>query len=202
MDKNISLLPENINRLVVLNAADISLLEEHARIRSFRKGDLINAPGEINRYTNLIVKGSARTFYTDAEGNQHNIQLGISNWWIGDYSSFITQQQGLLYTEALEATELISLSYESLQLIYDRSPATERFFRIMVQKAYASFQNRILHNLSMDAETRYTQFSQAYPEMDRHIAQKHIASYLGMSAEFLSKIKKRLVQKARKRTSV
>jgi CRP-like cAMP-binding protein len=165
--------------------------------RRFKKGQFINSEGEINRYTNFVVKGSVRTFYIDINGHEHIIQLAIAGWWIGDFPSFINQQPGFLYTEALEPVELLSLSYENLQRLYESIPKLDRFFRILFQKAYVSFQLRTLHNLSFDAEQRYTAFCDAYPQIDQQVSQKHIASYLGMSAEFLSKIKKRIVLKER-----
>lgn len=128
------------------------------------------------------------------------VQLGICDWWTGDFSSFITQTKGILYTEALEKTEVLSFSYEHLQEVYRQVPAMERFFRLLIQKAYAAFQRRVLESLSMDAEQRYLAFREMYPDMDQHLSQKHIASYLGMSAEFLSKIKKRIVDKQRSKT--
>jgi CRP-like cAMP-binding protein len=128
------------------------------------------------------------------------VQLGISKWWTGDFTSFITQQPGMMYTESLEQTDLLSLSYDNLQKVYERVPKMERFFRLLIQKAYAAFQKRVLQSLSMDAEQRYIAFRNAYPEMDQQISQKHIASYLGMSPEFLSTIKKRIVQKQRNRS--
>jgi CRP-like cAMP-binding protein len=121
--------------------------------------------------------------------------LGIRGWWISDFASFITQKKGLLYTEALSPTTVISFSYENFQIIYENIPLFERFYRLLIQRAYASFQHRVLHNLSMDAEQVYCSFREAYPALDEQIPQKHVASYLGMSAEFLSKIKKRIHEK-------
>lgn len=160
--------------------------------KSFKKGEFINKEGEINRFTHLIESGSARVFYINSEGQEHVVQLGIRGWWIGDFPSFITQTKGMLYAEALEQTSILAISYESLQTLYQKAPIFERFFRLLIQKAYASFQYRILHNMSMDAEQRYEIFSKSYPLLDQQISQKHIASYLGMSAEFLSKVKKRI----------
>lgn len=91
----------------------------------------------------------------------------------------------------------LSFAYENQQKLYEQVPKMERFFRILTQRAYAAFQRRMLQSLSLDAEQRYIAFQKAYPELDQQIAQKHIASYLGMSAEFLSKIKKRVWQKKR-----
>ncbi len=175
-----------------------SLLTE----RRYKKGEFINREGEVNRFTHFIESGSARVFYINSEGQEHVVQLGIRSWWIGDYPSFITQTKGMLDTEALEQTNVLAFSYENLQILYQQAPVFERFFRLLVQKAYASFQYRILHNMSMDAEQRYDIFSKTYPLLDQQISQKHIASYLGMSAEFLSKIKKRIHERRKEQKKV
>jgi CRP-like cAMP-binding protein len=192
-----ALLVANFSRYISLSPEEESLVLDLAVVRNFGRGDFICREGEVNRYTNFITTGSARVYYLDAEGVEHVIQLGIRDWWISDYSSFITQQPGILYCEALERTEVISFSYDHLQHLYDKVPKMERFFRLLIQHAYAAFQNRVLQSLSMDAEQRYIHFRNKYPALDIQLPQKHIASYLGMSAEFLSKVKKRVMLKER-----
>jgi CRP-like cAMP-binding protein len=191
------LLLANIKKYVQLTVNDEQEIIDHLTPRNFKRGQFINAEGEINRYTNFIVSGSARAFHIDNNGQEHVIQLGIKDWWISDYSSFIMQEPGLLYCEALENTQLLSISYDHLHSLFEKTPRMERFYRLQIQKAYAAYQKRVLQSMSLDAEQRYLSFRNSYPLMDQQIAQKDIASYLGMSAEFLSKIKKRLVLKAR-----
>lgn len=192
------LILENFRRHIALDPAEERVLVSLLTPRSFKKGQFITAEGEVNRYTNFITQGSARVYYIDHAGQEHVIQLGIKDWWIGDYPSFIMQRPGYLYTEALQPTEILAFSYENQQKLYEQVPKTERFFRLLTQRAYAAFQQRMLQNLSLDAEKRYIAFRDAYPDMEQQVAQKHIASYLGMSAEFLSKIKKRIIQKRQK----
>lgn len=190
------LLIANIKRLVPLTAEDEQEIINSIIPRQFARGQFLSKEGEISRYTNFITSGSVRVYHTDPSGAEHVVQLGIREWWIGDYSSFIMQQTGLLNSEALEPTTTLSFTYEGLHALFDKIPAIERFYRILIQNAYAAFQKRVIQSLSMDAEERYVAFKNAYPLMDQQIAQKDIASYLGMSAEFLSKIKKRIVLKA------
>ena len=190
------LLIANIKKYVPLTIDEENDIIGSTILRYFARGQVINKEGETSRYTNFIISGSARVYYIDTAGQEHVVQLGIRDWWISDYSSFIMQQPGLLHCEALEPTTVLAISYENLQQLFDKIPMMDRFYRIMIQMAYASFQKRVLQSLSMDAEKRYVAFKNAYPLMDQQISQKDIASYLGMSAEFLSKIKKRLVLKA------
>ncbi|HYH15318.1 MAG TPA: Crp/Fnr family transcriptional regulator [Flavisolibacter sp.] len=190
---SIDLLKNNIKRYVTLTPEQENIISNAVIYKTYKRGQFINMQGEVNRYTHFITKGSARVFYVDPEGQEHSIQLALKDWWTGDFTSFITRSPGDLFTEALEYTETIMFSYEQLQLLYEKVPPMERFYRLILQKAYAAFQQRVLQTLSMDAEHRYQAFRKAYPEMDRQIPQKHIASYLGVSAEFLSKIKKRIM---------
>jgi CRP-like cAMP-binding protein len=193
------LLLANIKKFVKLTPEDELEIIAGITSRSFKRGQFLSKEGEINRFTNFITQGSARVYYINQDGEEHVVQLGIRDWWISDYNSFTMQQPGLLYCEALENTEILAFSHDYLQVLFDKVPMMERFYRLMIQKAYASFQKRILQTLSMDAEQRYIAFRDAHPLMDQQLSQKDIASYLGMSAEFLSKIKKRLVLKAQKK---
>lgn len=193
------LLLENIRNFIQLTPEEEALVLDRTTVRQFKRGDFLNNEGEINRFTNFIIKGSARVYYIEPSGHEHVVQLGISKWWVGDFPSFITQTKATMYTQALEPTEVMAFSHENLQSLFNEVPKMERFFRLLIQRAYASFHRRVLESLGMDAEQRYLAFRNAYPEMDMQISQKHIASYLGMSPEFLSTLKRRIVEKERER---
>lgn len=189
-----ALLLQSIRSLVSVTDDQWQRIEAATVQRSFRKDEYISRDGEINRFTNFIESGSLRVFHIDSDGQERVIQLGVKGWWASDFASFTNQQPGLLHVQALESTELRSFSYEAVHRLFEEVPVFERFYRLLIQRAYAAFQNRMLQNLSMDAEQRYLQFRQLYPELNEQILQKHVASYLGMSAEFLSKIKKRVYE--------
>lgn len=169
---------------------------------SYKKGHFLVREGDVSKNNIFILKGSVRTYFIDINGHEHIIQLGIEGWWVGDLESNIFQKPGKLYVEAVEDSVVYLLPFEQLQILYEKVPVLERYYRVIFQNAFIGFHKRVLENLSMDAEQRYIAFKERYPEMDIRIPQKHIASYLGMSAEFLSRIKKRLVLKARKSTDL
>ena len=194
---NTDLLLSNFKQYIDLTVDEEHEILQYLQERPFKRGDFINVEGEVNRFTNFIAAGSARVYFIDAEGYEHVVQLGIKGWWVGDFPSFIMQTPATMYTEALEKTTTLSFSYNDLQTLYDKVPKMERFFRLLIQRAYASFHKRTLQALSMDAQQRYLAFVSAYPEMDQQISAKHIASYIGISPEFLSTIKKRIVLKQR-----
>lgn len=185
----------NIKRHVSLSNQEEQEILAHTQIRRFKKGENFCSEGEINRYANYILEGRVREYFIDRDGNEHVLQLGIRDWWTGDFGSFITQQPGIINCEAMANTTLIAFSYEQLNELYEKVPAMERFYRMMIQYAYAAFKIRVIQSMSMDAEERYLKFQQTYPLVEQEFPQKDVASYLGMSAEFLSKIKKRIRSK-------
>lgn len=194
---NTDMILSNFRQHIQLTADEERYVLQYIHERQFKRGDYINTEGEVNRFTNFIVEGSARVYFIDVKGYEHVVQLGIPNWWVGDFPSFITQTPATMYTEALEKTTTLSFSYDDLQVLYEKVPTMERFFRLLIQRAYASFHKRTLQALSMDAEQRYIAFAEAYPQMNQQVSAKHIASYIGISPEFLSTIKKRILLRQR-----
>ncbi|MBW7915001.1 MAG: Crp/Fnr family transcriptional regulator [Taibaiella sp.] len=188
-----NLLIKSMREHIVLTDDQATWIIERCKNMRYKKGHYIIREGDISRNGIFITEGSVRSYFTDINGQEHVIQLGIEGWWVGDLESFVYQKPGKFYVEAIENSEVTLLPYDVLQIMYKEIPAIERYYRIMFQNAFISFHKRVLENLSMDAESRYRVFKEKYPEMDMRIPQKHVASYLGMSAEFLSKIKKRVM---------
>lgn len=188
-----NLLIKSFRGLINLTDDEASWILSQCKQSSYKKGHYIVREGDVSKNGIFILEGSVRSFFIDINGQEHVIQLGVEGWWVGDLESFVHQQQGKFYVEAIENSTVLLLPFDTLQIMYQKIPAIERYYRIMFQNAFITFQKRALENLSMDAESRYRSFKEKYPEMDLRIPQKHIASYLGMSAEFLSKIKKRVM---------
>jgi CRP-like cAMP-binding protein len=130
------------------------------------------------------------------DGQEHTINFAIEDWWITDYPSYINQIPGALFVEALEDSILIQIDYNAEQLLMETLPKFERFFRIIVQRSLASLQQRILSNLSQTAEQRYETFEKRYPLIVNRVPQYTIASYIGVSSEFLSKIRNHRARKS------
>lgn len=158
----------------------------------FKKGQLLMAPGSVFRRTYYLLEGAAIAFALDQEGNEHIIQFAIEGWWISDLGAFLTGRPALLQVEAVEDCEVLCFQEEELEKQFKLHPELQTYYLKLTQRAFLSFQERTLDNLSLDAETRYQKFVAKYPGLELRLAQKYVASYLGMSAEFLSKIKKRL----------
>ena len=183
---------EYIKQYVDLTADEESILLLKVKLKKFQKGQFVVQNGEVCKYENFVLSGCLRSFYIDNEGQEHVIMFAIENWWTADLGSFITQKSADLNVQCLEDSELVQIHYNDLQKLYLEIPKLERFFRIIIQKAFVAAQKRIVNNFSMEATERYIQFREQYPDIEQRVPQYMIASYLGITKEFLSKIRNKL----------
>lgn len=179
-----------IEKHVPLTETDKHSLRETFRLRKAKKGQFLVHAGAVERNQIFITKGSVITYFVDLDGDEHIIQFGIEGWWVSDLRSYLFQEPATCNVQAFEDCEILEASYEDIQQLYNMVPPFERYHRIITQHGYAAFQQRMLQNLSMRAEDRYLAFVKKHPGFELRFPQKAIASYLGMSPEFLSKIKK------------
>lgn len=190
------LLSESMGKHVSLTDEELSIVIQAARIRQYKKGQFLVHEGAAVRKTHFIRKGAAIAYFVDNRGDEHLIQFAVEGWWISDIQSFSTGRNALLHVQALEDTELYEFSFEDMERLYRQVPAVESYFLIITRNAFAAFQERVLYNLSLSAEERYENFVAKYPKLELRFPQRWIASYLGISAEFLSKIKKRRIARS------
>ncbi len=186
------LLISSLQQYIPLSDRDQQLIIACLRERKVKKGQFLTHEGAVSRCTNFVTEGSVRTYFIDLNGQEHIVQFAIEGWWISDLNSFILQVPATFNVQAIEDSVILELPFESLELLYEQIPKLERYFRIVTQRAFVAFQQRIVQNISMTAEDRYLAFQRKYPKIELRIPQRLVASYLGISAEFLSKIKKRL----------
>ncbi|MEY5047332.1 MAG: hypothetical protein RLZZ175_691 [Bacteroidota bacterium] len=180
---------ENISKHIQLNEEEeqyfISLLN-HKKIKS---KTFILEEGDICKHSVFVVNGCFRGFTVDKNGFEHVINFAPQNWWIGDLYSLISQKPCVLNIQAMSDTEALFLSKSDQELLYQKVPKFERFFRIIIENSLVSYQQRLIDNLSLTAEERYKKFCKTYPNLINDIPQKHVASYIGVTPEFLSKMK-------------
>ncbi len=164
--------------------------------RKIKRKQFFLVEGEICRYQAYVIKGCFRTYYTDNEGRDVNLMFSIENWWMGDLASYFVSENSKCNIEALEDSEILILEKQNLDILFNKIPKMERFFRILFQNALISSQNRIINNLTLTAKENYLIFQKKYPEFEQRIPQYHIASYLGITPEFLSQVRKQLSGRA------
>jgi CRP-like cAMP-binding protein len=188
------LLLTNISRQIDLDAREVEYLKSVVQFRKLRRRQYLVQAGDVCKFDTFVAKGCLRAYYVDNDGNDHLLQFAPEDWWISDLHSFLTQTPAWLNVDALEESELIQLDKPGLEKLYQTVPKFERYFRIMLQKAFIAHQQRILQNISLTADERYLLFRQKFPSLEQRIPQHQIASYLGITPEFLSKIRKKLAK--------
>lgn len=179
----------NIQKHVPLTDGECAFLQEQLEVKEVRKKAYILQAGDNCRYFNFVNEGAFRAYYLSKEGKESIVMFAISDWWITDMHCFINEQPAMLHIQAIENSSIVRLPKEKLDLLFEKLPKFERFFRIIMQNAYTREQLRVLENLSLTAEERYHNFLAKYPQIVAHVTQKQIATYLGITPEFLSAIR-------------
>ncbi|QEM12386.1 Crp/Fnr family transcriptional regulator [Mucilaginibacter rubeus] len=151
---------------------------------------LLVRPGQTERHIYFVDRGCLRMYHTDEDGQEHNLCFYPENWWACDNVSFFKAKPATHTIQALEDSALCYFTLPDLEELFVRVPKLERFFRILIQNGFDMYQRRVTSNLSLSAEQRYLEFRRHYPGLEQRINQKHIASYLGITAVFLSMMRK------------
>ncbi|MEO6174307.1 MAG: Crp/Fnr family transcriptional regulator [Flavobacterium circumlabens] len=178
-----------ISRYVDLTDDEKNHLAGFLKITKVKKRQFIVQPGFVCQHKSYVVKGAFRGYLVDNEGKEHTLSFAIEDWWISDYSSLIYQEPATLFVEALEDSILIQIAYEDEQRFLAEIPKLEKFERIITQRSLAFQQKRLLSNFTKTAEERYDEFMSKYAAIAKRVPQYALASYLGFSTEYLSKIR-------------
>jgi len=180
---------DNIQKHIHLNKEEIQLVLSVMKPKKLKKKQFFMTEGDFCQNTAFVLSGCLRSYFIDANGFEHNLQFAIEDWWMADMMSFTTQKPGRLNIEALEDSEMLTLSRHDQLSLFERCPKFEKYFRIITENGIISTQNRLLDNLSLPAMERYQNFSKKYPMLLQRLPQIQIAAFLGMTPEFLSKIR-------------
>lgn len=183
----------NLNKYSRISEEDFSLVSNVLTKRFVRKKRALINQGEICRYLYFVEKGSLRSYSIGKDGSEHVLQLVIEDNWIADLSSFITQTPGNLIVEAIEDSEVLLLPNSAIDELCEKLPKLETYFRKLYQRAYVSMQQRYNAVQSSQAKERYEILIRDNPQFAARIPLIHIASYLGITAESLSRIRKQVV---------
>jgi CRP-like cAMP-binding protein len=194
MDKYLKI-KQHVAKYIHLTEVEEKYFLSLLRVVKVRKKQFIVQPEFTCRHRSYVVKGAMRAYLIDDRAHDHTIQFAIEDWWISDFSSYIYQEPATLFVEALEDTVLIQIEYNSENLLLETIPKFEKYLRIITQRSFAFLQKRMLSNLSKSAEERYKEFLEKYPSIVNRVPQYALASYLGFSTEFLSKIRNSRVKK-------
>lgn len=160
-----------------------------------KKKDFILREGEVCKFEAFVIRGLFKVYHVDQNGFGQILYFAVEDWWITDIDSFTNQKPSQLFIEAIEDSEVLLISTKDKQLAYDTIPVIEKLFRIMTQKTHVALQRRMIDNLSKTADQRYVDFIEKYPQLAQRLTNLQVAAYLGISHEFLSKIRKKLASR-------
>jgi CRP-like cAMP-binding protein len=186
------LLLSNLSRHISLTPEEIEFFTSLLNSKSLHAGEFLLREGEVCKYESFITKGCLKTYYVDENGLDHIVDFLVEEWWADDLYSFFTGTASTSNIQAIENSEVLQISKSNLELLYQKIPKFERFFRILFQNAYISQKTQINLMLSATAEERYVLFVKQKPYAEQRFSQKDIASYLGITPQFLSAMKKKL----------
>lgn len=187
---------KHVARNVQLTEEEKVLFTSIIKTSRVKKRQFVIQPGYPCNYRNYIVKGAFRMFHLDHNGKEQTISIGIEDWFFTDIYSHVYKKPSKFFAEALEDSIIFQMSYEDVEKLCQQSHAISQYWRMILEKSYANSRNRIVSNMGKTSEERYWEYANRYPEIINRVPQYVIASYLGMSAEFLSKIRARPIKKS------
>ncbi|QQS36665.1 MAG: Crp/Fnr family transcriptional regulator [Ignavibacteriales bacterium] len=190
-----NLLRNHIEKRVHLTDEEFEITSKFFTHKKLRKHQYLLQEGEACRYAGFVTSGCLRIYSVDNKGAEHIIQFAIADWWISDMNSFLTGLPSQYNIDALQDSEILLLERNDREILLDNCPKMERFFRLLLESNNIATNQRLIDSLSASAEERYLKFINTYPELFEQIPQNQIASYLGITPQSLSRIRKELAEK-------
>jgi CRP-like cAMP-binding protein len=180
----------NIARHISLDSEEIQQFISMASCRELAKKEFLLQEGQLCNTISYVHSGALRAYCSDNQGKEATIMFALADWWVTDMYCFVNRKPAMMYIEAIENSFIFQIKKDDLDRLFIKVPKFERLFRILMQNAYIREQLRVIENLSLSAEKRYENFLNKYPQVVQQVPQKQIASYLGITPEFLSTIRK------------
>jgi CRP-like cAMP-binding protein len=185
-------LREHVSRQVSLTDEEFPSCTSSFVPKRLRKGAYLAQAGEPTKYLAFVTGGCLRSYGIDKKGDEHIVQFAIEGWWITDMYSFLTGKPGEYFIDALEESDVLLIDLPTYEELCATVSKFERYFRILLQNNYVATHHRVLASISMSAEERYLEMGEKHPELIQRVAQRHVASYLGITPEALSRIRQRI----------
>ncbi len=196
IETQIEPLLDYFKKVIPLNKEEKELVIESFQPRLYRKRQYVLQEGDVCTHFNFVVRGCLRMYTIDGKGDPHILQFAHENWWITDMASFYHKEDSLLNIDALEDTMVLQINFKNLTGLFDKAPKFNRIFRVLIENSNIALQNRLLQNISISAEERYLSFLKTYPNLVNRLPQTQIAAYLGITPEFVSRIRNNQTKKS------
>lgn len=185
-----NLLKQNIKKNIQISNNELDTLCSFFKPDIIKKRDFLLTQGSICKYEGFVIEGCFRIFTIDKKGNENTLYFAAKDWWLMDIDSFMNQSPSQLNIQALEDSKVLLINRADKLSLYESTPIVEKLFRVMSQKALVAWQRRLIRSNSETAKERYQYFVNNYSNIASKLSDKQIASYLGITHEFLSKIKR------------
>ncbi len=189
------------NKRTHLNEADEKIIADAYKLKKVKKKEYLLRQGEVCKYEGFVTKGAFRIYYIDDKGLEHVLYFAFEDWWVGDIASFYDQEPSGLNIQALQDSELLVIDKSTKDKSYEKVPALEKVFRMVIQKHLTVLQKRFLMTVSAHAEARFNELIQRCPTIEQMVPQHQIASYLGILPESLSRMKKQIAKRETHRSN-
>lgn len=188
-------LQKKINEVISITDEEFEFCKTLFIPKKLRKKQFLLQDGDICKYTAFVERGVLRSYMIDEKGTEHILQFAMEGWWIGDLYSFLTHEPSVFNIEALQDSELLLITQPSWEQLFEKVPKFERYHRILIQNNLIATQSRLMGNLTLTAEEKYEKLISSFPGCLQSVPQHMIASYLGITRETLSRIRKKLAQR-------
>ena len=190
-----ALIIQNMEKIISLTNEEKELILSKIELKHYNAKTVLLQAGQVAQYSYFVKSGILRSFTINDNIVEHVLQFACEDWWIGDIYSLISRKPGNLFIEVNEDAKVALLSKENQEELYHKIPKLERFFRILTENSLVAHQERLMDNLSLTAEERFEKFCSKYPSLIQKVPQKQIASYIGVTPEFFSKMKAKIIRK-------
>jgi CRP-like cAMP-binding protein len=189
----VDLLLQSIAKHVTLTKEEQQIVLDSFTVTRYPAKTKLLSAGEVCINSTFVLSGILRNYCLDDQAVDHTVSFAAQGWWIADMYSFLSQKPGNSFIEVVEDAIVMTMSRDHQLALFDRVPRVERYFRVLIERSLVANQQRLMDNLTLPAEERYTRFLERFPEIKYCLPQKQIASYLGVTPEFFSKMKKKML---------
>jgi CRP-like cAMP-binding protein len=183
------------NEIIPLTAEEENIIKACLIPKKLRKKQFLLQETDVCKHIAFVEKGALRAYTVSEKGTEHIIQFALEGWIISDLYSFLTEEPATYNIDALENSELLLTSKKAHEELLQKLPKYETYTRLQITGAYIAMQRRLTSIISLTLEERYTYFTSLYPHIVQRVPQHMVASYMGLTPETLSRVRKRLTAK-------